>query len=322
MKEKNKNKERNETARNFGWRSARMDLALKNALRDNKLSNQTIATYSTAINDFVGFMKNDENIKDLRKIEIESVQRYAEYLKEKVVIGDLAVSSAQNYLSAINSSLSCARGDHDLRFTAVKDADFFKREFIAKVDKSISKDAHANLISKCDVRVAAVLELQREFGLRNKESCLINANKALDQAREKGVVTIERGTKGGRVREIQITSDRQIVALIVASEIQQKDRSLVPADQKFSQFQDHIYYQVGHGVHGERHNYANDRYEQIAGVQSPVRVGVEHKDHIAYIAKELNISIDDAKNKDVDARKQISEELGHSRVSITNSYIG
>jgi len=59
-------------------------------------------------------------------------------------------------------------------------------------------------------RGQAIVGLARDFGLRSKEACLINARSALHEAKETGRVTVVYGTKGGRVRLwcLSRTSDR------------------------------------------------------------------------------------------------------------------
>ena len=160
-----------------------------------------------------------------------------------------------------------------------------------------------------------------------KESCLINARSVLNQAEKSGVIQITAGTKGGRPREVRITSEKQINALRDAAILQQKDRSMVPAEQSLKSYINSCYKQlevtVMSGFHGERHHYANSRYEQITGVKSPVEAGVKHgSSHINYIAEKRNITTEKAKSLDQNARSRIAEELGHSRISITNSYLG
>lgn len=67
------------------------------------------------------------------------------------------------------------------------------------------------------------------------------------------------------------------------------------------------------GFYGEHHTYANQRYEQLVGVQSPVEARVSHgKAHITHIASHLFISRESALALDVEAKMTVSHELGHS----------
>ncbi len=57
-------------------------------------------------------------------------------------------------------------------------------------------------------RIAAILGLCRELGLRSREAALLDCQKALTQAREQGVIDIERGTKGGRGKSTATSPSR------------------------------------------------------------------------------------------------------------------
>ena len=63
--------------------------------------------------------------------------------------------------------------------------------------------------------------------------------------------------------------------------------------------------QLGITAHGLRHQYANDRYEDVAGAPAPVRGG-------------------DRLDREVDrsARLQVAGELGHARENISTAYLG
>jgi hypothetical protein len=212
--------------------------------------------------------------------------------------------------------------------TAVGDAGLASRSGIAKEDKSVSIANHLAAVGRASSVVAVLLELQRELGLRFEESVKIDAQKAYAQAVEKGVVKIDAGTKGGRVREVPITSNSQLNALKSAADYQQfyKIKSMIAAGQTYKDFRNSAYNEVrGLGVafHGERHAYAISRYQALVGVAAPVVVGIRKPaDHIAYIAKTLGISVKDAGSLDYSARLKISFELGHSRSSVTRAYLG
>ena len=310
-------------ARNFGLRSSDCIKALHNAARMAGLSiNSREGSYKSALTTFGKFLKEDQGLRDLRKVDEEHIRAYGEHLAERVEVGTLAADSAHNYISAMNTAMSVARGNDDLKMTAVTDFGIPERSGVAVENKAICAVEHERITSSLNDRMSAIVELQRELGLRLKESCLINAKDVYKQAIEHGNVKIEDGTKGGREREIPITSESQIEALRVAADQQGKHHSMTPVDQTYIQFQRDMYREVGRGMHGERHHYAQDRYEQLAGVKCPVAAGIEHKDRHDFIAKELNISKDEARKLDHEARMIVSNELGHGRIQITNSYLG
>jgi hypothetical protein len=157
--------------------------------------------------------------------------------------------------------------------------------------------------------------------LRFKESALLDARGALKQALSERLVRVDAGTKGGRPRIVPILRAEQVAALATAAAIQD-GRSMVPKDARYVDFQRACYREFS-VWHGERHAYAQARYEALAGVPCPVAAGVKHgKAHIAFLAERLGLSLRQAKALDQETRKTIAEELGHVRIGITNAYLG
>ena len=64
-------------------------------------------------------------------------------------------------------------------------------------------------------------------------------------------------------------------------------------------------------VHGFRHQYAQDRYKELTGLDCPKAGGLK--------SKELSI---EQKELDYKARMIVSSELGHAREEITVQYLG
>ncbi|MDO8776040.1 MAG: hypothetical protein Q7K57_46505, partial [Burkholderiaceae bacterium] len=86
------------------------------------------------------------------------------------------------------------------------------------------------------------------------------------------------------------------------------------------QSKNHFYYQLGMvgvtraslGVtaHGLRHQYAARRYASIAGMAPPV-----HRDAPLQVTQAI-------RDADLEARTQVSRELGHFRADVTQAYVG
>ena len=97
---------------------------------------------------------------------------------------------------------------------------------------------------------------------------------------------------------------------------------MVPQDARYVDFQRACYREFS-GWHGERHTYAQTRYEALVGAPCPVVAGGRHgKAHHAFLAERLGLSLSQAKAWDIENRKIIAEELGHGRIGITNAYLG
>ena len=317
---------RNLEVRNFGLKSRDMAMAGKNAMRESGDSYKSIDVKSGHFKQFVDYIR-DTGVKDLRQVDQSHVRSFAAELAERYEQGQISASTAQNMLSAVNSTMAYARQDDKCTVHAVRDAGLPSRTHIATESKSVLPEVHQAVQLQVSDRLAVQLELQRELGLRMKESCLINARETLQQAEKSGVVQIIAGTKGGRPRAVPITSKKQINALQNAAILQQKDRSMVPAEQSLKSYINSCYKQLEAtamcGFHGERHHYANSRYERLTGVKSPVESGSKHGiPHINYIAQKMYITTIQARSLDLNARSRIAEELGHSRISITNNYLG
>ena len=158
----------------------------------------------------------------------------------------------------------------------------------------------------------ASLKLQIAFGLRRKEALMIQPAWA-----DRGNRIILKGTwtKGGRRREIPLTTAAQREALDYAKSVAGKG-SLIPPSLSYQEYRDGLWLtackSIGlNGTHGFRHAYAQDRYEVLAGFPCPVRGG-PIRDQMT--AEQLG--------RDEWARGRVSSELGHGRHRVTNWYCG
>lgn len=315
----------NPDARNFGLRSQDMGKAGLNALKEGMKSFQSIATIHDRWRVFSTWIKSEQGIKDMRDIDKTHLVAYAAHLNDRYERGEIAPSTAQNYLSAANRVMEIARGDRQVRVDPVAEGGLPKRSGIASDDRSVSEVAHSVAVGAASERLGALLELQRNFGLRFEESAKLDAVKALRESEKIGSVSVKDGTKGGRARTVPITNAAQVNALQRAASIQD-GRSMIPAEQNYREFRQEAYREIGrHPVnfHGERHHYAQTRYRDLLGAECPVKAGIKHgRSHHEYLAKELGGSVAQAKILDQEIRAEVARELGHGRIDVTNSYLG
>ncbi|MGI2859995.1 integrase domain-containing protein [Shewanella algae] len=314
----------NPDSRNFGLRSRDMGKAGLNALKEGMKSFQSIATIHDRWSVFSAWIKSEQGIKDMRDIEKTHLVAYAAHLNDRYERGEIAPSTAQNYLSAVNRVMEIARGDRQVRVDPVSEGGLPKRSGIATGDRSVSEAAHNAAMGAISERLGALLELQRNFGLRFEESAKLDAARALREAEKTGSVSIKDGTKGGRARTVPITNDAQVSALQRAA--MQDGRSMIPTEQNYREFRQEAYREIGrHPVnfHGERHHYAQTRYRDLLGAECPVKAGIKHgRAHHEYLAKELGVSVAHARMLDQEIRSEVARELGHGRIDVTNSYLG
>lgn len=184
------------------------------------------------------------------------------------------------------------------------------RKFSTNEDKSVVfTNAKINKLPNSWVQNSAIL--QREFGLRREE-----ALKIIPAQADKGdrLYLQSSWCKGGRERWIPISTDAQREALDQAKALA-NTCSMIPVDKTYVEHMRTYKNQmksVGLGqTHGARHSYAQRRYEEITGRQSPAQGGKK--------SKELT---EEEKKIDREARLVISSELGHSRECITVPYLG
>jgi hypothetical protein len=306
--------------RNFGY-GKRMDWAGKNALSDRYGDGHfaTRAAHGERWGQFVAYAKS-VGITDARAITRESILRYGASLAGQVGAGEMAVAYAQNLLSSVNVVLESLRGDRERRVSPadlVGERSHVRTRAPAGLERASVDAVVAALRDRGEARVAAVVELARDLGLRFREASLIDARTALSQAREFGRVNVTDGTKGGRGREVDrwvpvTDSARQSLQRAVA--IQGRARNLIPPGTRFHQWRNHAYgiwapFSKAHGLagfHDLRAAFACERYQQITAHPAPVVAGRR----LANRASERK------------AREAISLELGHGRPEVAAAYLG
>jgi site-specific recombinase XerD len=295
------------------------------AIRMMMMSFSSVATMTSRWLQFCDWCEA-HGYKTMEAVSRDVLLTYGRLLAARVNNGELSTATAQNYVSVVNRIFEFARKDREVWASPTTDCDIPKRCGIAKKNKGISLEEHTDICDQLDDRLAILLRLQRDFGLRFSESCKLNAKIALQQAIHHNQITVYRGTKGGRKRIIDLRHSHQIETLKNAAEVQGRDRSMIPKELTYIIFKRKCYRTLReHGVrfHGERHSYAQLRYRELTGVSCPIEASIEHgKPHIQYISDTLGIGLKHAKSLDRYARLQIANELGHNRIKVSNAYLG
>lgn len=162
-----------------------------------------------------------------------------------------------------------------------------------------------------DARMQASLELMQQFGLRLEEALKLRVSIA-DQGT--ALALKASWTKGGRARLVPIRTTEQralldrVAALVGTG-------SLIPADRSYIAWRKAFEAQLAkHGitnVHGLRHAYAQQRFLELVGQPCALAGGKSH----------AQLSQADQARAQA-ARRLILAELGHTRLSITNTYLG
>lgn len=306
--------------RNFGY-GKQMSYAGKNSLKESYGDKfGTVAAHAARWSQACDYFKGEEGIRDVKDITVDTLEKYGEVLAEKVAEGEIQVSYAQNLLSTCNVTLSCLRGDDEIKVSPsslVGERDNVRTEAPAGLDRESVQAAADQLREAGHDRTASILEIARDLGLRLREASQLNCAKALQQAEKTGIIKVTEGTKGGRgkyiAREVPV-SERGLTSLRTAASVQGRGNNLIPANSNRSQFLSSVHNQWRQvrtqfglrRIHDLRSAYACSRYKEITGKHAPAVAGARQAD----------------KSTDKNARVVIAQELGHGRTDVTSSYLG
>lgn len=316
-------------SRNYNLGSRNMSRAgkmvLDSAARIGAVSFSTAATNSERWKAFAFWAIAEFSVKCMEKVSFEIVVTYGKQMQTRVECEEMAASTAQNYLSAINSVMSLATQGAWRSVSPTHDCCIKQRNGIATVDRSVSQLEHNRIKGLVSKRLRVMLDCQRELGLRFEESAKLDANAALKDALKTGKVTILTGTKGGLKRKVP-ASRKAIIALKEASLVQNLDRSMIPPGQSYANFQSASYRELskagGVGFHSERHSFAQARYTFFSGAPAPVVAQWGRQERFEKMAAFLDVTEAKARALDEYARQQVADELGHGRTEVTNAYLG
>jgi hypothetical protein len=245
-----------------------------------------------------------------RNLDIGSLKpKHVEALVAHWKAEQLAIGTIKNLMTAVRFWAEHI-GKENVVKRSNREYGIGDRTFVTNVSKA-KVVADDQLARVTDPYTQMSLRLEREFGLRREESIKIRPAWADcgDRLRLK-----DSWTKGGKFREVPITTRAQRTALDAAKALAGKG-SLIPTDMRYKDQVERFKAQCAQagitGVHGQRHRYAQDRYEALTGWKAPACGGPT--------AKQLT---PEQKECDRAARLAISKELGHEREQITAVYLG
>lgn len=321
---KQQGKPDNKLGRNLGLGSRNLTRAGKTCAHQSGKAFATRGTLAERWSVFAKWLEQTQGIKRMEDINRELVMVYGQALKGRVERDELKASTAQLYVSAVNSIMASATNGNWQTVSPTRDCGIPKRRYIPETSKAMLQSQHEQLQDSVDdERIAALLNLQRTLGLRFKESALLDAQKALLQAQREQRITVFSGTKGGKRRQVPASAEA-LVALENAADLQDGP-SMIPANLRYVDFRDYCYrhaQQQQFQFHGQRHHYAQQRYQTLTGVSAPINTGIAKSAWHAYMATQLNIDPEAAEKLDQRARSILSQELGHERLEVVRVYIG
>ena len=184
------------------------------------------------------------------------------------------------------------------------------RQFVTNVSKARSV-TRKDLEQVRDLHVRMSLELQQAFGLRREEAIKFQPRFA-DQGDH--IVLKASWTKGGKAREIPVRTEEQRTVLDRVRQFA-GNGSLIPSSRNYRQqlriYERHTANAGLSKMHGLRHAYAQQRYQELTGWPAPAAGGP--------MVKTLT---SEQRPVDQEVRLTISRELGHERIQVVGIYLG
>jgi site-specific recombinase XerD len=248
-------------------------------------------------------LRDEIGVRSLKRLDQEAIRAYVDHLRERVEAGELSRKTAENYLSAFNRVLEYVneRLNKGLELISPRQEGLSRGSF-EFVNRAVSLETHQKFLSflseKQDIRAQALthsITLQREFGLRLRESLAIKAD-TIKEALSTGTLHLgkEDLTKNAREREILIRTESQREALEKAYDFMQKNNlfSLAPTQTLKEQ------YNYAYEVKREFERETNEKF-------------FFHGERHAFAQACINEGID---------RQMVSQWLGHGREEITKFY--
>ncbi len=313
--------------KNYGY-GRQLKFAIRSLLEDRYGSGR-FGTRCTYVNDLVPFQRHlkERGVTDLRRLEAQTIIDYGSAISAHCEIGEIAPSTGANRITAVNALLSSLPGGRKFRLVA---RDFVPARCKERTTPPLGLEpekvecAVDILISNGEMRIAIVIAVARFCGARIREASLLDLGGARRSIRESGEVIITKGTKGGRGESLprHIAVDRSFEKLINRPELSELQSNVIPTEwslKRWNQAAHRIWrkwapeLQLSTKFHELRAAYACVRYEELTGVPAPC-VGGRSSPRRA-----------DEKSSwfsDTAAREIIALELGHSRISVIDLYIG
>ena len=248
-------------------------------------------------------LREELGVKSLKKVDQDVARAYVEHLRERVANNELSQKTAENYISAFNRVLeyTSERLGKNLELISPRVWGLSRGSF-EYVDRAVSQETHNRFLNflseKQDIRAQALfhsVELQREFGLRLRESLAIKTE-TIEKALASGVLHLGREdlTKNAREREIPVRTEEQRQAIEKACQFMKENNlfSLAPTTTLREQY--NYAYEVKREFERETNEKFNYHGERHAFAQACIEAGID--------------------------RQTVSSWLGHNREEITKVY--
>ena len=184
--------------RNFGFGrqlSYAGPQALKDLFGDGHFA--TVKAHSDRWQAFMNWCRSDEGpgLNDARQIDREILMRYAAYMRQQLDQGYVGIATAQNRLSTVNRTMAALRGDQYVKISSPSKALGLQRSSVRGEVPQGQDRAQVELIARAlsergQQRVAAIVHLARETGMRLREAILADLPRLQREAGQLGKINI------------------------------------------------------------------------------------------------------------------------------------
>ncbi|MCL4533321.1 MAG: site-specific integrase [Deltaproteobacteria bacterium] len=289
--------------------------------------------------------KTVTGINNLSNIDSRTVKNYYDYLQNS----GMSNSDASNKVSYFNQILKYT-GKSELKQTAkelnlsrLSDNRIYKGNFAADI-KTVNN--YFRGVEKIEFQgLYHASRLQEVAGLRMSESGGIKLlNKSVEDIKN-GILKIDGKkdlAKNDRDRIIILDKDGIKAVLEARQWLKEnglKDIAASKTDSKMTEWSAWSWRQldnlkkagiiaVGYHNHGNRHAWANNKYENEwkertdAVIEGTAKSGLFGKDWLRYVEMKTGLSAEEIRKIDTEIRLDVSQQLGHERLSITSTYLG
>ncbi|MEA3312973.1 MAG: integrase domain-containing protein [Caldisericota bacterium] len=298
---------------------------------------------SSKVTTVLNEIRENLSVKSLKNFEQPTVEAYADYLKDRVEEGNISLRTATDRISTLNT-ITTKYLEKQKLFISAKEW-HLSRGSQDYSDMSISSEVHQQfseyLQQQGTIQAEALkysIGLQRKLGLRARESFSIKQT-TIRKALKNNILHINRddGTKNSKPRDItiKIESQREILKNALNFMKEHKWKSLIKPTTTRLSHSGWAYRQVtkfreainsNYNFHAERHSFAHEQYantwKEQAGIAVDCPVVYGGNNWISYAEEKTSLGEEEIEKIDKDIREEISHELGHNRLEITNTYLG
>ncbi len=273
------------------------------------------------------FKRAGVKTKLVKQLNLEDFKKVAEYWKSK----GYTAGTMQNKASALRAICNAA-GNENIKNINNGELGIVSRNVLNPNNLNGAAVISEKSLKKIkNPEVSAALRLEAAYGLRREESAHVvfelTKGHVVTAPGKENILTMKGSwCKNGRQRGKITFNGRPNGELILrdgGALLKQVAESVkgIRIDYRVEQFQRKINYAADKckkldnnpdiHPHALRHNYAHERYHEITGRDCPAAGGIKYSEMSSKEQKQYH-----------SAAKIISEELGHSRETISRTYIG